>query len=197
MKASIGWQLIMVVELVGALLFLWLFYKLIVKFAASTSFVKRNLWKLALVGFCILAFFGINTLMFHLEESRDAELAQAIRTFNQAKASIEMVGVGHSKAGVFIFETDPNIVHFYAQDRFTGESAPCYIKKEKVYIFLYDSVSEPFIIYNSTVGAIDLYLPGDAVEMESKRISRVEWEADQIESEDLAAFLESLDYLEE
>jgi hypothetical protein len=125
----------LIVELVGALVFLWIFYRLVVKHAVATTFLKRNLWKLVLVGFCIIAFWGINSVMFHLEAEEDEAFAQVLTDFNKAKDQIEILGIEGRDTHRITYGTDGKIVFILVRDSVTKETVPCYLKANKVYIF--------------------------------------------------------------
>lgn len=187
----------LIVELVGALVFLWIFYRLLVNHAAATSFWRRNLWKLVLVGFCMIAFWGINSAMFHLEAREDEAFDKVLTDFNMVRDQIEIVGIEGGDSHRITYARDGKTVFIRVRDPVAKETAPCYIKAEKVYIFLKDSVSKPFIRFNSTENTIDLYFPEDAVEIVSERIERDALDVKQVKSESLKIFLASLDVLEE
>ncbi|BES63978.1 hypothetical protein SANA_04170 [Gottschalkiaceae bacterium SANA] len=187
----------LIIELVGALLFLLIFLKFIGKVTGVTSFAQKIIWKLALVGFVVMTFISINTMMFHFEFAREAKLDRAISVFNESKSSIEIIGIEKSKSEVFTYEMDRKSIHFYVRDLSTKEIAPCYIKRENTYVYLNDFVETPFIIFNSTENTIDLHLPGDAINVSVGEVKKEALDLRQIESEYLCSFLASIDILEE
>jgi hypothetical protein len=197
MNAFHAWPNILIVELVGALVFLWIFFKFIGKFSDATSFVQKNLWKFALAGFIVMAFISINTVMFRMEARRGEEAARTMAAFNDSKAHIEIIGIGSNKSGVFTYETDKRTIHFFVRDLSTEEVAPCYIKRENVFVYVNDFVEKPFIIFNSTGNTIDLHFPGNAIEVKVEELIKEEFDFDQLASDALPSFLTSLDMLEE
>lgn len=197
MNAFHAWPNILIVELVGALIFLWIFSRFVGRFTAETSFVRRNMWKLALGGFIIMAFVGINTVMFRMEARREEEAARVMAAFNDSKEHIEIIGIESNRAGVFTYETDQKMIHFYVRDLSTKEVAPCYIKRENMYVYLNDFVEKPFIIFNSTGNTIDLHFPENAIEVKVEKLIKEEFGFDQLTSDALPSFLRSLDMLEE
>ncbi len=192
-----AWPYTLIIELVGGLIFLWVFFRFVGKFTGETSFVRRNMWKLALVGFIIIAFISINTVMFRLESVKDEEAAQAMIDFSESKRNIEILSIEQSKSGLFTYETDPKTIHFFVQDIVTKEIAPCYIARDKVFVYVNDSVENPFIIFNSTENTIDLHFPGDSKEVHVEQIVKEEFHLSQLESENLELFLSSIDIIEE
>ena len=186
----------LIIELVGALIFLLIFLKFIGKATGVTSFAQKVLWKLALAGFIIMAFISINTMMFHFEFAREAELAQAIRDFNASKMNIGIMGIEKSKSEVFTYETDRKTIHFLVQDISTKETAPCYISRDKTFIYLNESITKPLIIFNSTENTIDLHFPGDSREIHVDKMIKEEFPSTQWESEALRLFLTSIEVLE-
>jgi hypothetical protein len=144
-----------------------------------------------------MAFIGINTMMFHLEAREDEEAVRTMAAFNDSKEHIEIIGVVSNKAGTFTYEIDQKTIHFLLRDASSREVAPCYIKREKVFVYVNDFVEEPFIIFNSTENTIDLHLPGDAIKVSVDEMNIEEFDSKQIESEYLRLFLVSIDNLAE
>ena len=186
----------LIVELVGALIFLLIFFKFIGKVTGVTSFAQKIIWKLALAGFVIMAFIIINSIMFYFEFSREAELTQAISNFNESKTNIEIIGVEKNKAEVFIYKSDEKYYHFFVQDISTKETAPCYIVRDKAFIYLNESVAKPFIIFNSSENTIDLHFPANSIEICVDKIIKEELHSTQLESESLGSFLTSIEILD-
>ncbi len=195
MNISNAFPATIIVVLAGALVFLWIFYRLVVKFLDTRPFLKRNLWKLMLAGFIVIAFWGINSLMFYLEAGADERFEQALTDFNGAKDQIEIVGI--EDPDLLSYGTDGKSVLIAVRDSVTKETVPCAIKNDKVYVFLNESVSEPFILFNSTENTIDIHYPAGAVEKDVEKIDRNEWKVEEVESQVLQTFLRSLDQLEE
>ena len=186
----------LIIELVGALIFLLIFLKFIGKATGVTSFAQKVLWKLALAGFIIMAFISINTMMFHFEFAREAKFDQAISAFNESKANIEMIGIEKSKSDVFTYEMDRKMIHFSVQDISTKETAPCYISRNKTFVYVNESIAKPFIIFNSTENTIDLHFPVNSRKISVDQIIEEELNLTQLESESLISFLTSIEVLE-
>lgn len=197
MNISNAFPFTLLVQLAGGLVFLWIFYRLIVIHAAERSFLRRTLWKLVLAGFCVVAFWAVNSLMLQLEARADERFAQALEAFNQARDQIEIVGIEEEAYNRYSYGTDGKMLYILVRDRSTKEVAPCYIKRDKVYVFMNDSVSEPFILFNSVENTIDLYFPKNAVEVVFEKIKPGGSELAEPESEVLQQFLAGLDALEE
>ena len=185
----------MLVVLVGVLVFLWIFYQLLVKYLDTRPFLRRNLWKLMLAGFIVIAFWGINSLMFHLETGVDKRFDQTLAEFNDAKDQIEIVGI--EDPSQFSYGTDGKYVLIAVRDLTSRETVPCIIKDDKVYVMLKEAIEEPFILYNSSEHTIDIYYPDDTVEIHYKKIDRDQLKVEDVESQVLQMFLSSLDQLEE
>lgn len=195
MNISNAFPATMIVVLAGALVFLWIFYRLVVKYLDTRPFLKRNFWKLLLAGFIVIAFWSINSLMFYLEEGADERLRQALTDFNGAKDQIEIVGV--EDPSMLSYGTDGEFVLIAVRDLATKETVPCAIKNDKVYVILKEAIEEPFILYNSSENTIDIYYPRNAVERDFDKIDRDELKVEEVESQVLQTFLRSLDQLEE
>lgn len=195
MNSSEAFFMPMLVVLIGAFVFLWLFYKLLIKYLDTRPFLKRNLWKLMLAGLIVVAFWGINSLMFYLETGADERFDQALSDFNEAKKQIEIVGI--EDPNQLSYGTDGQYVLIAVRDMATKETVPCMIKDDKVYVIIKEMVELPFILYNSSEHTIDIYYPDDAVEIHYKKIDRDQLKVEDLESQVLQAFLSSLDQLEE
>jgi len=148
-----------------------------------------------LAGFIVVAFWGINSLMFYLETGADERFDQALSDFNEAKDEVEIVGI--EDPSQFSYGTDGKYVLIAVRDLSTQEMVPCAIKDDKVYVIVKETVEQPFILYNSSEHTIDIYYPDNTVKVNYKKIDRDQLKVEDVESQVLQTFLSSLDQLEE